>query len=606
MRSRPRVEILDRLVTVEPGQSATANVRVRNTGNEVAQYTIDLVEGCAPRAWTQAVPAQFTLLPGDDRDVCLYFQPPLDSRTAAGVQRYGVRVSPDREEQDPSVEEADIVVGGVHALEVHVRPPHARGRRRGRYRVQFENRGTETVRAALGVDDPKEALGFAYTPSSVEVGAGQVTEVFLEVRPRAPRLTGRPTTHQFGVIWRRKAGGAGDHAVGLPVGGEIEARSDVTYEQLPLVPKAAIAAIGLLATLGAFLAFRPSDSVSLAEGNPPEPPSDFSVSPGPEGAFDVRWSQTGAQSRAAVEVRQVECTATNTLNPNAIGEPMVFPKTETGVFTPTQPVAPNEKVCFQHRSIDDAGRGSVWLPLPPVFASVVAPDNTVPAPTNVESEDLGEGSVEVRWTPPTGLPTALVLEYVLYVDNAAEGTAFSASPATLQLGPGTHDISVTSRVKDDPGRESAPAKLAQPVVVTGSADGAGGDGAESGGSGLRPYGDFWIWFGGPAPVLTTPIDTLRGLALQAKFTPDKLRLEELVIGVDVGPMPFAGFEGNEGDHIAVSLGYTRKEDAIAVCSGLESVLLDLSERGEVANCIVASSTGETVYFAGQEPAEPDQ
>ncbi len=608
MRSRPRVEILERLVSVEPGQSATANLRVRNTGNEVAQYTVELVESCSARAWTQAVPAQFSLLPGDDQDVCLYFQPPLDSRTVAGAQRYAVRVIPDREEQDPSVEEAEIVVGGVHALDVHVRPPHATGRRRGRYRVRFENRGTETVRVALGVDDAKEALGFAYTPASVEVHPGGSAEAFLEVRSRSPKLTGKPTSHPFAVIWRRKAGGPSDvGALGLPVGGEIEARRDVTYEQLALIPKAAFAVAALVVALVGFLSLRTGGEEQAAAA-PPRPPQDFVVNPGEDGAFDVKWSQSGASTRAKVQVRQVECTAENKLNPDSIGDVADFETGETGTFTPTNPVIPNETVCFQIRSLADDGRGSVWFPIPPEFRQVIVPDDTLPSPVDVQAKDLGDGRAEITWTTPA-VQNGRELSYLVLVDGQPNGDPYDAPPARFPLEGGrSYEIAVKSVDKNDTQRQSTAVAFDGTLDMQEPVDGSGdgGDGSAGGGSEspqTAGYGNFWIYFEGPDPSLdTTRLTQWRAYASEAGWPIGEPQL--YTIGDTITPMPLTGGGGSDGDLLILSVDLDTEDEAVSRCGDLVPVFERYRSQIAGLRCVVFDSDGETRFDSAEAEAEP--
>ena len=77
-------------VRVDPGATTTAKMLVRNTGQVVDQYTIDVVGNCAP--WTQVEPKVVNLLPGADVEVTITFAPGRGPQVPAGVVPFGIRV----------------------------------------------------------------------------------------------------------------------------------------------------------------------------------------------------------------------------------------------------------------------------------------------------------------------------------------------------------------------------------------------------------------------------------------------------------------------------------------------------------------------------------
>ena len=55
----------ERTFVVQPGSDVTCDVQVRNTGEVVDQFSVDVVGDAAP--WTRIEPAIINLLPGKDR-----------------------------------------------------------------------------------------------------------------------------------------------------------------------------------------------------------------------------------------------------------------------------------------------------------------------------------------------------------------------------------------------------------------------------------------------------------------------------------------------------------------------------------------------------------
>src|SRR5918995_1441597 len=90
-------------IDVDPGSSAEALVRIRNTGQIVDRFTV-LVLGDAA-AWTTVAPAAVSLFPGAEEAVRLTFAPPRGSTPRAGRMVFGVRVRAAENPSDSVVEE---------------------------------------------------------------------------------------------------------------------------------------------------------------------------------------------------------------------------------------------------------------------------------------------------------------------------------------------------------------------------------------------------------------------------------------------------------------------------------------------------------------------
>lgn len=69
-------------MTVSPGGTATTTLTVRNDGDIVEAYTLEVVGDCA--AWTTVEPARVSLYPGTSETVTLTFAPPRSHEVRAG------------------------------------------------------------------------------------------------------------------------------------------------------------------------------------------------------------------------------------------------------------------------------------------------------------------------------------------------------------------------------------------------------------------------------------------------------------------------------------------------------------------------------------------
>lgn len=79
-------------VTVSPGAEATTTLTVRNDGDIVEAYTLDVVGDCA--AWTTVEPARVSLYPGTSETVTVRFAPPRSHEVRAGEVPWGYGCCP--------------------------------------------------------------------------------------------------------------------------------------------------------------------------------------------------------------------------------------------------------------------------------------------------------------------------------------------------------------------------------------------------------------------------------------------------------------------------------------------------------------------------------
>lgn len=494
-RTRPEAVIADEHVAVEPGQYAQTNMTVRNTGSEIAEYNVSMVPDSVPGPWMEAVPATFRLMPGREQQVLLRFQPPLDSSTDAGTFPYGVIIVPDEvEHQAQVVVEGDVSVGAIHALEVGVRPRISKGRWRGKHVMVLHNRGTEDTRVKLQAVDEDDALSLALAPTSLTVPARTTVEAFIAVRPRSPKVMGKPVDHPFQITYRRRVDGR-TSAGSLPAGGELEAQVSASFRHKPLIsPLLIMLGLLLIGLIVLLLIMRPWEKAEARQ-----PPDPVLISGSSDGAkILVSWNNPSDISE--ILIQEVDCATADHVLPTAIGEPISF--TPAGA-SQTQPLEPDFELgsthCFQSRAVSPRG-SSVWAPSP---AEQVVVGTVIPSPEiTVETEGCG---VVVNW------PQVEVdgdVEYVVFINDAAEEPVTGGPQTYKELDPGETRVFARTVVGENKSSPSATQNVQIPEDCAGGGEGGeggpGGPGGEGGPEDTTPEGPAVVDLRGQTFLLILP------------------------------------------------------------------------------------------------------
>ncbi|MFD7862939.1 hydrolytic protein [Streptomyces sp. NPDC059783] len=227
-------------VTVTPGTEATTTLTVRNDGDIVEAYTLDVVGDCA--AWTTVEPARVSLYPGTSEVVTVRFAPPRSHEVPAGEKPLGIRVLPAEHPESVAVPEMTVVVEPFRELRARLEPGRRRGWLGARFRTAVQNRGNAPTEALLTARQPGEELRLAFTPERRTLEPGESAEVALRVRARKLIWFGAPATWPFEV-----EAVAGEPAAN---GAPTEEAKDIRdaraprpealpgeFAQLPLLPK---------------------------------------------------------------------------------------------------------------------------------------------------------------------------------------------------------------------------------------------------------------------------------------------------------------------------------------------------------------------------------
>ena len=218
-------------VTVSPGAEATTTLTVRNDGDIVEAYTLDVVGDCA--AWTTVEPARVSLYPGTSETVTVRFAPPRSHEVRAGEVPLGIRVLPAEHPESVAVPEMTVVVEPFRELRATLEPGRRRGWLGARFRTAVQNRGNAPMEVSLTARQPGEELRLAFTPERRMLEPGESAEAGLKVRARKLIWFGAPAAWPFEVV----AGEADADAEGARA---VEGRPEPLqgeFAQLPLLPK---------------------------------------------------------------------------------------------------------------------------------------------------------------------------------------------------------------------------------------------------------------------------------------------------------------------------------------------------------------------------------
>ncbi|MDN5797531.1 MAG: hypothetical protein L0H79_17530 [Intrasporangium sp.] len=183
-------------VSLNAGDSATIPLEVRNTGDVVEDYQLEVVG--VPAEWTTIADPEFTLYPGTSTVTTLTVSPPRSCEVPAGRLSFGIRVVPLENPDDTVVPEAVVEVLPFLDTTAELVPRTSRGRRGGRHQVAIDNRGNVPVTAFIAVTDQAEQLKESDT-EGITVAPGRAMFTKIKVRPVELHWTGPPTTIPFVV-----------------------------------------------------------------------------------------------------------------------------------------------------------------------------------------------------------------------------------------------------------------------------------------------------------------------------------------------------------------------------------------------------------------------
>jgi hypothetical protein len=293
----PIVNLEPTELSVEPGGQVRLVVTVRNPGEIVENYRIEVlseVPGTGPATWAEVNPPELSVYPKEKGTTVVVLSPPAGTTTSSGRFPFGVRVRSTVPPHASAVEEGDIAVGRVFGLQAVITPTTSSGRWRGHHLLTYTNWGNAPVRLNLTVRDPDEKLGFLLHPAQLDLPLGASASARLTARTRKPFLRGTPARLPFEVVGEQDGAGPGPPPqVQLPNDPKRPVLSGALLQR-PIVGRATVAVAGVAALVAAgavVLALRthhhaaaPSGSVAL-----PDPPAGIIAKTVSADRIDVSW-----------------------------------------------------------------------------------------------------------------------------------------------------------------------------------------------------------------------------------------------------------------------------------------------------------------------------
>jgi len=190
--------LASKAVTVTPGGEAISEVRVRNSGTVVDQFTLEVLGDAS--AWAIVEPAVIPLFPGAEAVARIRFKPPKSSSVPARAVPFAVRVKSREDARASLVEEGVVEVGPFNDTFAELIPRTAKGRSRAHARLALDNRGNVRISARLTAADPDRKLNFTITPPALSSEPGTASFASVRMSPKQRFLTGPPKTNPYKVI----------------------------------------------------------------------------------------------------------------------------------------------------------------------------------------------------------------------------------------------------------------------------------------------------------------------------------------------------------------------------------------------------------------------
>jgi len=182
-------------LSVEPGATVSAVLRIRNTGRVVDQFSVEILGPAS--AWSRIEPPSLPLFPGADGTVTLIAAPPRSPSVPAGTCPFGLKVHAAEDPAGSVVEEGVVHIGSYFDVTAELVPRTSRGRRRGLHDLSVDNRSNVIFNADFTGSDPDSLLGFTFNPPVLSITAGNAGFTKVKVRarrrfwrvPRSPGLS---------------------------------------------------------------------------------------------------------------------------------------------------------------------------------------------------------------------------------------------------------------------------------------------------------------------------------------------------------------------------------------------------------------------------------
>ena len=322
------------IVPLTPGDHATIQVRVRNTGTVVDQFSLGVVGDAED--WSTIDPPTPSLFPGAEASAAITFSPPRSSAIPAGPMPFGVRVESKEDPAASRVEEGTLELAPFSEVSAELVPRTSRGSTGATHDLAVDNRGNVALDAALTAIDPDQLLAFDLQPPAVLAEPGAAMFAKIRVKPRQTFWRGPSVARPFQL------------QVGVPDGAPLTI--DGTLLQTAILPpwtvRAAVIALMLLVAAIVLWAgvLRPAiestaadraEDVLAAAGITVPPsggPTDGGASPSPSSSADTASPSASAGATTAPSMPPVAGGATLSDGRLLAGDTPLTPPDGTTLF----------------------------------------------------------------------------------------------------------------------------------------------------------------------------------------------------------------------------------------------------------------------------------
>ena len=190
--------LLTKAASVQPGGETSCEIRIRNSGQIVDQFTLEVLGDAS--GWAIVEPATVSLFPGAEAVARIRFRPPKISSIPAKPIPFAVRVRSHEDARASMVEEGVVEVGPFHDTFAELVPRTSRGSRHARAQLALDNRGNTRINARLTATDPDRKLNFAIAPPGLVAEPGTASFARVRLTPRERFFTGPPKTLPYKVF----------------------------------------------------------------------------------------------------------------------------------------------------------------------------------------------------------------------------------------------------------------------------------------------------------------------------------------------------------------------------------------------------------------------
>jgi cytoskeletal protein RodZ len=269
---------------VEPGKEAVARFSVRNTGDDVNNFTFRILG--EPSRWhtgirvvgdprgerqTEDGPPVLDLLPNENGEVEVTFRPPTASDTAAGLVPYGLLVCSYATRDDKPEEEVEAVEAGLlnvarfHRFVAQLLPRTSRGRFSGKHRLAVDNYGNSPATASFLAEDAENLLEVRFSPKTLLVEPGTAGFTKVKLKPRRKFLLGPPRAAPFKIFVAFERGTVKGETVPIESGEQVPPVDGLYMQRSVLPPLLLPIAALVIAGVILWAIFRPQPEVTAGQ-----------------------------------------------------------------------------------------------------------------------------------------------------------------------------------------------------------------------------------------------------------------------------------------------------------------------------------------------------